>query len=96
MGYFTNAFIIGFFSLLLSIVFLPYIAVFSFLLIPGIMLHVFYEYSIPIVIAYIAVLVFLMFKYRKHRLIYPIVLAPSLYIILNAPMWFALWLVSQH
>jgi hypothetical protein len=94
LGYFTNAFIIGFFSLLVSIVYFPYIAVFLLLLIPGIVLRVAYEYSIPIVIAYVAILVYLMFKYDRPKLLYLIALAPALYIILNAPMWFALWLTS--
>jgi hypothetical protein len=94
LGYFTNAFIIGFFTLLLSTLFFPYLAALAFALLPATVIRFAYQYSIPITIVYVVILAYLMFKYGKPRLLYLIALAPALYIMLNAPMWFALWLIS--
>ena len=94
MGIVVNAFLLGFFVFIITLALIPYIAVFSYLLIPASILRLTYQYSLVIVIIYVIILSFLIVKYKKTRLLYLIALAPSLYIILIAPYVFALWLIS--
>jgi len=94
MGTVINAFLVGLFTFFASLVLIPYIAVFSYILVPPVILRFAYEYSLHIVAVYVSILVVLLVKYRKTELLYPIALAPSIYIVLRAPIIFALWIAS--